>query len=65
MNADLKNWEIFFKMTDLISLKLSLEDGDVKAAEDLHEDLLAQKRVYLACRTQLLPLLCKITPELS
>jgi hypothetical protein len=39
-------------MTDLISLKLSLKDGDVKAAEDLHEDL-AQQRVYLASRTQL------------
>jgi hypothetical protein len=50
-------------MTDLISLKLGLEDGDVKAAEDLHEDLLAQQRVYLACRAQLISLLCKITPE--
>jgi hypothetical protein len=40
-------------LTDLISLKLSLKDGDVKAAEDLHEDLLAQQRVYLASRTQL------------
>jgi hypothetical protein len=43
-------------MTDLISLKLGLEDGDVEAAEDLHEDLLAQQRVYLACRTQLISL---------
>ncbi len=57
MNADMK------KMNDLISLKLSLEDGDVKAAEDLHEDLLAQQRVHLACRTQLISHLCKITPE--
>jgi hypothetical protein len=46
--------ELNTKMNDLISLKLGLEDGDVEAAEDLHEDLLAQQRVYLACRTQLI-----------
>ena len=41
------NVNFFIFRIHLIGLELGLDDGDVKGAEDLQEDLLTQERVHL------------------